>query len=177
MNQFAIKGKKVLLRKPSFEELDYVKWLWADEETMKATGGPILLKEEEKKRWYEIMVSPSNGKHFYCLIFNEENKPVGEVSFHQYDKIAKTAEFNIKIAYDQRGKGYASEAAKLMLDYYFNVWNGEIMRDSIAASNTLGQKALLHLGFEKVHSTEEICLVALTKEKFNRTYKQEVDNV
>ncbi|MGE8203485.1 GNAT family N-acetyltransferase [Heyndrickxia sp. NPDC080065] len=174
MNQFTLRGKNVSLRKPSYEELEYVKWLWADEETMKATGGPINFREEDKKRWYEIMVSPSNGKHFYCLIFNKENKPVGEVSFHKYDKIAKTAEFNIKIANPERGKGYASEATKLLLDYYFNVWNGEIMRDSIAIDNTVGQKALLNLGFEKVYSDEKVFLAAMTKEKFNRRYKKEV---
>lgn len=171
MNQFAIKGKNVTLRKPSFEELEYVAWLWADEETMKDSGGPIKFQEKEKKRWYERMVSPSNGKHFYCLIFNEEDKPVGEVSFHQYDKIAKTAEFNIKIANKERRKGYASEAAKLMLDYYFNTWNGEIMRYSIPNSHIEGQEALLRFGFEKVYSTEKEFLVAFTKGKFNQQYK------
>lgn len=173
MSQFTLKGKNVELKKPSFEELAYVEWLWSDEETMKASGGPITFSEEEKKRWYEIMINPSNGKHLYCLVYNQSNKPVGEVSFHQYDKITKAAEFNIKIAYAERGKGYGSEAAKLLLDYYFNKWNGEIMRDSLAIDNIEGQNTVLRFGFDKVYTTKDEFLVAMTKEKFNRIYQKE----
>ncbi|MCI1589395.1 GNAT family N-acetyltransferase [Heyndrickxia oleronia] len=172
MNQFALEGKNVSLRKPSFEDLEYVTWLWADEETMKTIGGPVQFTDEEKRRWYEVVVNPSNGKHFYCLIFNKANKPVGEISFHDFDKIAKTATLNIKIAFGERRKGYASEAAKLMLDYYFNVWNGEIMRYSTNKDNIEGHDALLRFGFGKVYETDKEFLVAFMKDTFNLKYNR-----
>lgn len=41
-------GDRIYLREPSFEELDYVKKLWADEKTMAEVGGPFKLKDIEK---------------------------------------------------------------------------------------------------------------------------------
>lgn len=60
----------------------------------------MYLSDVEFQDWFKIMISPGNDKDFYCLIFNMNDEPVGEISFHRFDKNTKTAEFNIKIAND-----------------------------------------------------------------------------
>lgn len=160
------KGRSIYIRQPEFEELEFVAALWADHETMRAVGGPIVFARDRWKAWYESMVEPGDGKNFYCLIFNKSNKPVGEVSFHRYDKSSGTAELNVKVLHRYRGKAYGKEAVLLLLDYYFNEFGGEIITDTVAINNTGGQKVLLNLGFEHEMSNEEVFLVKMTKEKY-----------
>jgi hypothetical protein len=61
----------VYLKQPAFHELDFVQWLWADHETMQDVGGPVALEDHRKAAWYEKVVQPAGGRHFYCLIYNK----------------------------------------------------------------------------------------------------------
>ena len=160
-------GKKVYIKQPTFEELDYVTKLWADYDTMKDIGGPVVFEESEQKRWYEAMVHPGNGRHFYCLICDLSGQPVGEVSFHRFDKETGSAEFNVKVKHEHRGKGYGKEAVLLLLDYYFNDFGGTVMTDPMAIHNVEGQKVMLGLGFEHAFSEGDVFMVKITKEKYN----------
>jgi|GEM_PF-590035 len=157
-------GSLIYIKQPSIEELDYVAKLWNDEKTMKDVGGVINFPLEKRDAWYRKMVQPSDGKNFYCLIFTMENIPVGEVSFHRYNAEEKKADFNIKIQERYRGKGYAKEAMKLMLSYYFYDIGGQIIYDEVINKN--GQEALEKFGFEALERNDKTILFKLTKERF-----------
>ena len=49
-------NNRVQIKSPRFEELGYVKKLWADEETMRDVGGIIEFVPERHQSWYERMV-------------------------------------------------------------------------------------------------------------------------
>ncbi|MCK4261212.1 MAG: GNAT family N-acetyltransferase [Halanaerobiales bacterium] len=165
-----IKGCKVYIRPPKIEELEYIKWLWADEETMKEVGGPIILSDKEGGKWYSRMVFPGSSTDFYCLIFDLNDQPLGEVSFHQYSPEQKSAEFNIKIAGQHRGKGYGKEATYLMLKYFFYEFGGLVMIDDLALENIKGQQALLKFGFIRDDSNSKDFIVKIEKNIFNKLY-------
>lgn len=167
-NLFKKEGNLVYLKQPEFNELSYVEELWADEGTMIDVGGIVPFPEERRKEWYSKMVYPTDGKNFYCLIYNFENQPVGEVSFHRYDEKNKTADFNIKIQSKHRGNGYAKEAMKLILEYYFTEFGGQVMRDAVMNIN--GQQALSKFGFDIESKSDNIIVFKLTKEKFMDIY-------
>ncbi|WP_427339829.1 GNAT family N-acetyltransferase [Caloranaerobacter sp. DY30410] len=167
-NFFKKEGRLIYIKQPEFDELDYVSELWSDENTMKDVGGVVSFPKERRKDWYKKMVKPTDGKNFYCLIYNFENQPVGEVSFHRYDDDSKTAEFNIKIQSKFRGRGYAKEAMKLMLEYYFYEFNGQVMLDNVTSIS--GQQALNNFGFETVLKTDNSILFKMTKERFKNIY-------
>lgn len=168
---FLSKGRNMYIKQPEYNELDFVQWLWADNETMCAVGGPVCLDDSEKEAWYKRMVDPTDGNNFYCLIYNNEDKPVGEVSFHRYDCLNGTAEFNIKIADKYRRNGYANEAITHLLLYFFNEFGGEKMIDTISANNLPGQTLLLNYGFkQKNQPDKKIILVEMTKKDFSDLY-------
>ena len=106
------------------------------------------------------------------MVYNENQRPVGEISFHCYDENEKSASFNIKIQARYRGKGYAKATMDLMLDYYFNEFGGEVMIDEVI--NERGIRVLMSYGFEKVDKTEVGILLRLTKDKFNM-YLHKID--
>lgn len=166
-------GSVVCIKQPDYDELDFITKLWADNETMKDIGGPVAFQDSRKKEWYEKMVKPTDGRNFYCLVYNLKDEPVGEVSFHRYDETTRTAEFNVKILSAHRGKGYAKEAILLMLEYYFVEFGGEVMLDGIAINNINGQKALLKLGFEHMSTSYDVLLVGMTREKFLQLYEKQ----
>ncbi|ERI89642.1 hydrolase, NUDIX family [Clostridiales bacterium oral taxon 876 str. F0540] len=157
-------GSLVYIKQPSIEQLDYVAELWNDEETMKDVGGVISFPIEKRDVWYRKMVQPSDRKNFYCLIFTMDDIPVGEVSFHRYDAEERKADFNIKVQAKYRGKGYAKEAMKLMLSYYFYDIGGQTIYDEVINRN--GQEVLKKFGFKAIEKNSQSILFKLTKEKF-----------
>ena len=117
--------------------------------------------------WWKL----GDGCNVYCLVYNENQRPVGEISFHCYDENEKSASFNIKIQARYRGKGYAKATMDLMLGYYFNEFGGEVMIDEVI--NERGIRVLMSYGFEKVDKTEVGILLRLTKDKFNQIKKSD----
>lgn len=157
-------GNLVYIKQPVFGELEYINELWNDQETMRDVGGVVPFPENKREAWFERMVYPTDGKNFYCLIYSLHNVPVGEVSFHRFDKETGTAEFNIKIQNKHRGKGYAGEAIQMLLSFYFYNFNGQVILDNVANEN--GQRALEKFGFEIVSANSNEVLFKLTKERF-----------
>jgi RimJ/RimL family protein N-acetyltransferase/putative intracellular protease/amidase len=157
-------GNLVYIKQPRFEELNYVKKLWCDYETMKEIGGVFSFQEDKWASFYKKMVMPTDGKNFYCLVFNKQDIPVGEVSFHGYDSATKIARFNLKIENSHRGNGYGSEATRLILEYFFYEFGGLVMMDTVSTKKA--QESFAKLGFEAVARHGNDITFKLTKEKF-----------
>lgn len=43
------------------------------------------------------MVLPTDGRNYYSLVYNYDNQPIGEASFHGYDASTQMAKLNVKI--------------------------------------------------------------------------------
>lgn len=124
----------ISLKKPTFADLDYVSYLWADEDTMKDVGGTHILHKSEYERFLSKNVDPVAGDRQYFLIINDDI-PIGEVSFGDYDKQTRTAMLNIKIEFTKRRKSYAKQALQLFCDYYFYEFGGLYLEDLVGNEN------------------------------------------
>lgn len=158
------------LRLPTENDLQFIRWLWSDPETMKPVGGPIRLSDDQAQHWFARMIKPGSPTDCYRLIFNEKNEPVGEISFHRLNPGTMTAEFNIKIAVTNRGKGYAKRAMIIFLDFFFNQFGGQVMVDNIALDNYEGQQVLLRFGYEHDPSVNNVFRVKITRDRYNNLY-------
>ncbi len=159
-------GERVTLRRPGLEDLGYIRTLWADPATMEAVGGPVPRSMEQMEDWYRRMVDPGSPHDRYFLICDREGTPVGEASFHRYDPKSKTAELNFKIEARHRYRGHGPEALRLLLDFYFGEFGGEVMMDPVRLENLSGQRALRTFGFEHDRSRTDVCLLRLTRERY-----------
>ncbi len=160
----------VELRLPTENDMQFIRWLWSDPETMKPVGGPIHLTDKQAQYWFAKMIKPGNPTDCYRLIFNEKNDPVGEISFHRLNVVSMTAEFNVKIASIQQKKGYAKKAMFLFLNFFFNQMSGRIMIDNVALDNHRGQHILLNFGFEHDPKIDNVFRLFLTRERYNSLY-------
>ena len=156
---------------PELEEIPYIKRLWADPETMRPVGGPVILSDDAIRRWYIRIVNPGNAKNLYCLIFTKDEIPIGEISFHRMDLDSMVAEFNVKVHHQHRGQGYGKDAMLVFLDYFFNQVGGKVMVDDVALDNDAGQQALLRFGFTQDLEFKDVFRLVMTKEIFNRRYQ------
>jgi RimJ/RimL family protein N-acetyltransferase len=158
------------LRLPVIGDMQFIRWLWSDSETMGPLGGPIHLTDEQAKRWFTLMIDPGSPTDCYRLIFNHRNEAVGEISFHEFNPDDQTAEFNIKIASTHQGKGYAKKAMIVFLDYYFNQFGGHLLVDDVASDNFRGQNVLLNFGFEHDADIKNVFRLKMTQGRYNELY-------
>jgi RimJ/RimL family protein N-acetyltransferase len=159
-------GRRVRLRPPRWEEMLFIRRLWSDPATMAAVGGPTDLSDDRARDWYARMVDPGSREHCYCLILDESDRPIGEVSFHRLDR-QMSATLNIKILACERGKGYARDGLLAFLDFFFDRVGGQCITDDVAVDNAAGQQLLLRLGFQHDASRTDVCLLHMTKDGFN----------
>ena len=150
--------------------MSFIRRLWADPETMKPVGGPIHLTDDQARGWFARIVDPGSRTDCYRLIINEEGQPIGEISFHRLDAETMTAEFNVKIVGQERGKGYGRQAMARFLNHFFNDFGGRMMVDDVGLDNHRGQEVLLKFGFEHDPRVEEVFRLRMTREQYDSLY-------
>jgi len=162
-----LKEDRIHLKSPEWDDMPFIRRLWSDPETMRPVGGPVHLTDEQAEDWFARKIDPGRSTDCYRLILDNENRPVGEISYRHLDVESMTAFFNIKIMHAERGKGYAKEAMQVFLDQFFNQRGGRVMIDDVALDNVGGQQVLLRLGFEHDPSTGEVFRLRMTRERFD----------
>ena len=167
---------------PKLEELNYRQHLLSDEVTMsynkgydlgisyynKATGCLGFTKEYHQE-WYSRWINVDN--RFYAYILDDINHQfVGEVSF-RYDALLQGYMVGIIVEGKYRGKGYSSEALRLLCEKAFTEYNAKILYDDIPSGRESAVKLFKKLGFiidkvycqNKFDEKEEIYLMKLSK--------------
>lgn len=164
INLYRRNGKSVYIKMPEFSELAYVKELWSDKKNIGDTGEVYSFSRDKWGMFYSKMVHPTDGKNFYCLVYNLENEPIGEVSFHGYNSATKVARINLKIHYKYRRMGYGEEALRLLLEYYFLQFGGQAIIDTVQSEEA--KLLMKKLGFEAINSYKSHWTFKLTKKTF-----------
>ncbi|PWX66041.1 GNAT family N-acetyltransferase [Clostridium perfringens] len=168
-NCYRREGRKVYIRTPYLEELGYTEKLWGDMESMTDVGKTISFPRYKWDSFYKKMVSPTDGRNLYCLVFDYNDNPVGEASFHGYDSITKTARLNVRIENSHRGKGYGSEAVHLILECFFNEFGGLYMLDTVSLDEN--RERLEKIGFKIMYKNKDGYSYRLSKDDFNSQIK------
>ena len=82
-----MKTNKIWLSPLQWSDMQFIRWLWMDPETMKPVGGPIHLTDDQARRWFTRMIDPGSSMDCYRLIFSKEKRPVGEIGFHRLNLV------------------------------------------------------------------------------------------
>ena len=77
---------------------------------------------------------------------------IGSVGLRQADESLGQALFGIEVAADRRGHGYATEAAKALLDFGFRDLGLAIVRGITVSANAPITRVVRRLGFELVNT-------------------------
>ena len=126
----------------------YQRWL-NDFGTLRTLGNPPHpLTMEAEIAWYEGTATADASMVRFTIYETTLWRPIGNSQWRGIDFRNRTAEMAIFIGDDaDRGKGYGTEATRLMLDYAFTALGVHSAMLTTYAFNVAGQRAYEKAGF------------------------------
>jgi len=124
---------------------------WRNDFRIMSTYGDELspITREAKDAWYESQ-SKTKESLWFTVYERETMRPIGLTDFFNIERDHGLAWWGIVIGEaDCRGKGYAAEVARLMLDYAFTALNLHVVVLSVDEFNTPARKAYARAGFKE----------------------------
>lgn len=151
-----INGKKVLIRQLELgdEEL-FHKWRNSSigNEYCGFNYGFLISKEALR---IELMKEIENNEVFpdektFIICKKENGTPIGDISYRNWDKRNRSAEFGIEIGeISERGKGYGFDALYHFIDFLFRFLNLNRVELTTYSDNKNAQKLYEKLGFKEI---------------------------
>ena len=142
-----LRGELVILRPPRESDVEVV-YAWDRDPELAAWNGrsPIAISLSAARRDYLARWEDPSVKTF---IIEASEDPIGMATL--YDFRRDGCELGIKIGPGNlRGRGYATEAVSLLLDYVFDTLGLAAVRGSTLAHNDRMQRVFEKNGFVKV---------------------------
>lgn len=98
------------------------KWRTDDEVYKYTSGNKYYISSEYDRRWVEDKIFNNKENQYLGICLKEENRLIGYLSINSIDWRNRKASWGGVIIGDKElwNKGYATEAAYIMLDYVFN---------------------------------------------------------
>lgn len=174
-----LKSQRLYLR--PLECLDiqngYLKW-FDDEEVCEYNGHHRFPQTEASMREYIDRVNSSRNSLVLAVVLKENDKHIGNISVQNIDYINRTGEFAIIIGDKSSwGKGYSSEAGKVIIKHVFSQLNLNKIYCGTSEKNVGMQKLALKLGFKtegtrrkhlyKNNQYNDLLLYGLLKDEFD----------
>lgn len=127
-------GDAVYLSPMSLDDLEqYTRWM-NDLEMTKYLGAAATTISLEKER--EALEMLAKGEHNFAIVLKGEDRLLGNISLMKVNHLYQTAEVGLFIGNkEDRGKGYGSEALRLIVDFGFKYLNLKNIMLKVNAEN------------------------------------------
>jgi RimJ/RimL family protein N-acetyltransferase len=113
-----IRGRKVALRAVERADLQKVWELRNDAEIeANAFGPPTPHSMAEIEAWFERLHAPANKDHVFVI--EADGRFVGTCNLRDVDALNRRADLGISLLPDEIGKGFGSDAIRVLLEYTF----------------------------------------------------------
>jgi RimJ/RimL family protein N-acetyltransferase len=155
-----LKGKKVVLRPVKRSDIDHFLRWFNDPEVMRFHGAYLPMTKMAEEKWIEdLATSIPAGKEVVFVIeaLDDNNKAIGNIGLHRISPKDRCAEFGISIGEKSHwGKGYGTEATRLIIDYGFNQLNLHRISSGAFAFNERSIRMQKAVGFQEEGRQREI---------------------
>lgn len=145
-----LKGKRIYLRYPRRRDAKILaSALCCDEIYATTYGIPRQYTVEYAKWWIEFTKSSArNNTGYEMLIFTNEDEFVGCCAVNNINKDCRRGNLTYLIKPSLWGRGFATEAANLIIDFAFSQLGLERISGICMAHNIASEKVMLKLGFQ-----------------------------
>ena len=144
-----ILGSRLYLSPISINDEDAKKFLkWMNEDVAKNFDqyNRIVSSKDDLIWLYE----PPNDMHRYAIVLHEQDVLIGSVSIHNINHLNRNAFIGIFIGEEEcRGKGYGTEAVRLILNYGFMTLNLHNIMLTVHADNSAAIACYKKVGFRE----------------------------
>lgn len=130
----------------------YIKWL-NDKAVAKtyAQYSSVVASKNDLKWLFE----PANGVHRYAIVLLDGDVLIGSISLHDINHLNRNAFIGIFIGEEEQGKGYGTEAIRLILGYGFNTMNLHNIMLSVHSDNDAGIASFKKAGLRETGRRRE----------------------
>lgn len=153
-----IEGQDIYLRLMNEEDTDnIIKWRNSDFVRRNFIYQNPFTKEGHKN-WVRTMID--TGKAIQFIICTKEAGPIGSVYLRDIDRTHNKAEYGIFIGEKEAlGRGYGTQAARLMIDYAFEKVKLHKLMLRVLAENEQARRSYEKAGFvQEAYLKEEVFL-------------------
>lgn len=165
---------------PSCRELWYRQKIMQDPDTMsynkgydldfdgydKATGC-IAFPEREWADWYAWFIGQEPRRFYAYIVRESDGEFIGEVNVHRNED-AVWYEMGIVLEAKYRGKGYAVDAMRLLLEYAFEKMGADAVHNDFEAERSAAVQTHLSAGFTKYRQENGMIELLITREQYFR---------
>ena len=149
-------GKQLYLSPVSVNEEDFEKYMtWMNNKDVAICFGQynrIVSSKNELKWLYE----PPSDMQRYAIILIDSDILIGSISIHNIDHLNRNAFIRIFIGdIEQRGKGYGTEAIRLIFEYGFKTLNLYNISLTVHADNYEAIACYKKVGFRETGRMQE----------------------
>ncbi|NLV11401.1 GNAT family N-acetyltransferase [Halomicrobium sp. HM KBTZ05] len=141
-----IDGDGVELRTIEREDLDFCRRTLNDPTVRPGLAATDPLTSSAEEEWYERHVVEGDDVH---LLVCDDGEPVGTVGLNGVNETFGNAELGYWIAPDYHRNGYATAAARALVDYAFTERRLHKVYANAFAFNEGSQRVLQKVGFER----------------------------
>lgn len=107
-----------------------------------------------------ILYEQSQGDCYMYIIRDESDRMIGRINLVKLeDQLGKKYELGYRLAETAQGKGYGTEAVKLILDLALQDHGISIVEAGTATQNIASQKVLIKNGFKKIEEAKGVMKV------------------
>jgi RimJ/RimL family protein N-acetyltransferase len=143
-------GEKIKLR--AVEMKDFEGYFYSEERDSESDRASYEImfpipKESIKERVEKLSKNPGQEDEFFFIIEDSEGNAVGNINTHSCSRKNGTFKYGLGVKSQYRGKGYAAEAIRTVLSYYFNELRYQKVNVNIYEFNEQSIKLHEKLGF------------------------------
>lgn len=129
-----IKGERVNLRPVAKSDAPFLTVAINRPEVRRFLGNDKPMTEDEELRWVENLATRKSNN--IVFIIEVDGKAIGTIGLHRIDWVNRSATTGTMIGDPSYwGKGYATEAKMLLLDYAFNTLNLRKIYSEVLGAN------------------------------------------
>jgi RimJ/RimL family protein N-acetyltransferase len=151
-----LQGKTIFLRPIVKDDAAAMLESTQDEESNRLTGTQQTFTREQIEAWCESLAT-REGRLDCAIVSKETGEYLGEVVLNQIDEINRSANFRIALrGSNYYGKGIGTEAAKLMLEYGFNILELHRIDLEVFTFNPRAIRVYEKLGFKREGVRREV---------------------
>jgi len=143
-------GEKIKLR--AVEMKDFEGYFYSEERDSESDRASFEImfpkaKEKIKERVETLSKNTFENDEFFFIIEDKEGNAVGNINTHSCNKRYGTFQYGLGVKRRYWGNGYAKDAVKIVLQYYFNELRYQKVNVSIYEFNEQSIKLHESLGF------------------------------
>ncbi len=176
-------GRRVCLRPFGKSDVDYVQKWSSDPEIRKLTGEVAPMGRMEAGKLYKELRADKE-RLWFMVVLKKTGRVIGEAGLLRMFKPWRCSDMSIIVGEkDAWGKGYGTEAGRLLLDYIFGRLGFHRVSVGVAALNERALRFWEGLGFKREgveregyycdNEYSDFIMMSILEEEYNALYKRE----